>query len=158
EAERIARDKSSKMIPTQIQEAMDENLSTDVDAKEWNWQAMSNTVNGSWSLKTTDRQLKQIGRDNLAQYLIEQAEKAGAEVDLTKGAAYLQADGGRRSLCDWVNHKFNIKIDSASLEDLNDAKIKERITQEVHALYRQKEIEFPVTVAMARYMSDKAHA
>src|SRR5260370_21362209 len=32
EAERTARDKASPMVPTQIQEAMDENLTTDVEA------------------------------------------------------------------------------------------------------------------------------
>jgi hypothetical protein len=32
------------MIPTQIHEAMEENLSTDTEEKEWNWQAMANTM------------------------------------------------------------------------------------------------------------------
>src|SRR5262249_24510816 len=41
EAERSARDKAQRMIQTQIQDAMDENLSMDVDPKEWNWQAMA---------------------------------------------------------------------------------------------------------------------
>src|SRR5262249_44726548 len=73
EAEKTARDKASRLIPTQINESMDENLSLDVDAKEWNWQALAHQVNTRWGLKTTDRQLKQLGRDNLAQFLTEQA-------------------------------------------------------------------------------------
>src|SRR5262249_12153368 len=67
EAERTARDKASRMIPTQISEAMDENLGAE-DPAEWNWQAMAGQVNKRWGLKFTDRQLRQLGRDNLAQH------------------------------------------------------------------------------------------
>ncbi len=33
------------MIQTQILEALEENLGSDVDPTEWNWQAMANAVN-----------------------------------------------------------------------------------------------------------------
>src|SRR5208337_4163526 len=56
EAEKTARDKANRMIPTQIQEALDENVSSDVDSKDWNWQAMAQQVNTRWGLKYTDRQ------------------------------------------------------------------------------------------------------
>src|SRR4051812_2602292 len=42
EAENTAREKASRMIPTQIHESMEENLSSDMEAQEWNWQAMAN--------------------------------------------------------------------------------------------------------------------
>ena len=158
EADKTARDKASRMVQTQIHEAMDENLSTDVEAKEWNWQAMSNHVNSRWGLKTTDRKLKEIGRDNLAGFLIEQAEKSIAAVDLEKGRPYLQPDWGRRSLCDWIYHKFQIKIDPDTLAEKGEEEIRERLQNEVRKVYRQKELEFPVTVAMARFMSDRVHA
>ena len=45
---------------------MDENLDAERRSKEWNWQAMADRVNTLWGLKTTDRQLKQIGRDNIS--------------------------------------------------------------------------------------------
>jgi preprotein translocase subunit SecA len=158
DADKAARDKASRMIPTQIHEAMEENLSTDVEASEWNWQAMANQVNTRWGLKTTDRQLKQVGRDNLAQFLTDLAEKSLAAVDLGKGAAYLEADWGRKSLCDWVYHKFQIKLDPAGLADKDAGAIGELIVQEVRKVYRQKELEFPVKIGMARFMSDRQHA
>lgn len=158
EADKTARDKASRMIQTQIHEGMEENLNPDVEPSEWNWQAMANQVNSRWSLKTNDRQLKQIGRDNLAQFLIEQAEKSIAEVDLRKGEPYLQPDWGRRSLCDWVYHKLQIRIDPATLAEQGAPQIKDRLMDEVDKLYRQREIEFPVTVAMARFMSEREHS
>jgi preprotein translocase subunit SecA len=156
EAERTARDKALRLIPTQINEAMDENLSLDVEQKEWNWKAMANQVNSRWGLKTTDRSLRQVGRDNLAQHLIEQAEKAVSEVDLSEGRAFLEKNWGLRSICDWARLKFQIKLDPKDLEGKDSEEIKHLLHQQVAELYRQKETEFPVKVGMARFMAERA--
>jgi len=156
EAERIARDRAIQMVPTTINEAMDENLDSDIDEKEWNWQAMSNKVNAVWGLKTTDRDLKKIGRDNVAEFIIKEAENAINEVDLTKGAVYLEKDWGVRALVDWVDRKFSIKLDLSDMEEVKLEVARERIVKDVYRLYREKEIEYPVKVAMARFMSDRS--
>jgi preprotein translocase subunit SecA len=158
EAVKTAREKATRMIPTQIHEAMEENLSTDVDSAEWNWQAMAGTVHTRWGIKLSDRDLKKIGRDNLAEHLTGKAEAAVNEVDLSKGAPYLSPDWGRRSLCDWMMHKFQIKIDPAELTDESEEAVRARLQNEVRKLYHLKEIEFPVTVAMARFMSERGHS
>jgi preprotein translocase subunit SecA len=155
DAEKNARDKASRMIPTQVHEAMDENLSADVDSKEWNWQAMAHFVNTRWGLKTTDRDLKKIGRDNLTQHLIEQAEKAIADTDLNGGRAFLEPDWGRRAVCDWARLKFQIALTPDGLEGKELDDIKTLLHQKVMELYRQKEIEFPVRVGMAQFMADR---
>lgn len=156
EAEKTARDKASRMVPTQIQETMDENLSADVEESEWNWQALAHQVNTRWGLKNTDRQLKQVGRDGLGQYLAEQAEKKIEEVDLTSGKQFLEPDWGRRSIGDWARLKFQLKVPVAELADKEAAEIKDLLHEKVMELYRQKEVEFPVKVGMARFMSERA--
>ncbi len=155
EADKTARDKALRMIPTQVHEALEENLNPDADAKEWSWQALSGTVNKRWNLKTTDRQLKQIGRDDLAEYLIGEAEKAVHEIDLSGGRNFLEADWGLRSVCDWVRLKFQIKLTPEGLAGKEGEAIKKEIRTEVLKLYRQKEIEFPVKVGMASYMGER---
>jgi len=177
EAEKVAREKASRQIPTQIQDALDENLSLDVDAKEWNWQAMANAVNTRWGLKTTDRQLKQIGRDNLPQFLMEQAEKAVSEVDLSGGKPFLEGNWGLQSLADWARLKFQIRLATDSLTEQVKEENEEEggavtpapellatrqpdeiiaiLRQKVMEVYRQREIEFPVRVGMAQFMSDR---
>ncbi len=152
----VAKERAMKMVQTQIQEAMDENLPFDVEQSEWNWQAMSGRVNKLWELKTTDRQLKKIGRDDLAQYLIAEAEKYIQQVDLSKGAVYLQEDWGRVSLCDWMKQKFDLRIDPDTLKDKSHEETRQILAAEIHKLYRQKEVEFPVKVAMARFMPEQA--
>jgi preprotein translocase subunit SecA len=158
EAEKTARDKASRQIPTQIHEAMEENLPAEEDQKEWNWQAMSNQVNKRWGLKTTDRQLKQVGRDELAQHLIEQAEKTIADVDLTGGREFLQPDWGVRSVCDWARLKFQIDLKPQDLAGKEPEHAKQVLHEKVMALYRQREAEFPVKLGMARFMAEKSQA
>lgn len=156
EADTVAKTRALKMVQTQIHEAMDENLPVETDQSEWNWQALSGRVNKLWELKTTDRQLKKIGRDDLSQYLIAEAEKYVHKVDLSKGSVYLQEDWGRRSLCDWVKQKFDLRVEPEGLAEKSQEQVRQILVGQVHQLYRQKEIEFPVKVAMARFMPDQS--
>lgn len=156
QAEKTARDKANRMIPTQIQEALDENLSTDVDPTDWNWQAMAQAVNTRWGLKYTDRQMKQIGRENLAAQLIADAEKALAAIDLSAARAFLQPDWGRKSLADWARLKYQIQMSPEALAESNPQTVKDKLCEQVFDLYRQKEIELPVKAGMARFMAERA--
>ncbi len=152
EAERIARDKAHNMVPTLIHEAMDENLDTEMDASEWNWQAMADRVNKVWGLKTTDRQLKKIGRDDVAEYLIGEANKVVSEVDLTKGRVYLETDWGVRELCNWMQRKFEVKLDPKDIDlEKPREELRHMLVEHVRTLYHEKEAEFPIAVALARY-------
>jgi preprotein translocase subunit SecA len=154
EAEKTAKEKASRSILTQVQEAIDENLGAE-EEREWNWQALTNQVNKRWGLKTSERQLKQIGKDNLIEFLTEQAEKAIDELDLSGGRDFLADDWGLRSVCDWARLKFGIRLTPEELAGKSEQEIKAILHGHVMALYRQKEIEFPVRVAMAQFMSER---
>ncbi len=154
EAEKTARDKATRGIDTQIHEFMEENLGAE-DSREWSWQALSNQVNTRWGLKTTDRQLKQLGKDNLAEYLHEEAVKSVEAVDLTEGKPYLESDWGLKSLCDWARLKFQVKLEPQELAGKSAAALRDLLHERIMALYRQKEVEFPVLTAMVRFMSDR---
>jgi len=155
EAVQTARDKANRLIPMQILEAMDENLSTDVEPDEWNWQAMAHAVNTRWGLKMNDRDLKKIGRDNLSQHLAEKAEQSLEAISLSGGEAYLADEWNLRSVCSWADLKFQIKLEPQALAEKRADQIKALLQQKIMELYRQKDIEFPVKLAMARFMSDR---
>lgn len=157
EADKTARDKASRAVATQVHEMMEENLGSE-DPKEWNWQALSNQVNALWNLKTNDRQLRQIGKDDLAEYLLEHANKFIADIDLSEGQDLLKPDWGVRSLCDWARLKFQIKLSAEELASKDEADLKKVLHDAVMNLYRQREVEFPVRTAMARFMSDQPGA
>src|SRR6185295_696750 len=74
---------------------------------------------------------------------------------LSKGAIYLDPIWGLQSLADWAKQKFGQRIDPQELVEKSRAEIRARILGEIRQQYRTKEAEFPVTIAMARYMADR---
>jgi preprotein translocase subunit SecA len=156
-ASRTALDKASRDVETKALEMIEENLGAE-DSKEWNWQALANQANTRWNLKTSDRELRKIGKENLSEYLRDNGMKYVEEVDLSEGEQFLAADWGPRSICDWARLKFSIKLTPEELAGKSEEQICDVLRQKVTALYRQKEIEFPVSAAMQRFMSERAHA
>jgi preprotein translocase subunit SecA len=154
EAEKTARNKASRMVQTAVNESLDENLGEE-DPAEWNWKALSHQMNTRYGLSTNDRQLKQLGRENVSTLLIEQAEKAVERIDLNEGKSYLEPDWGVRSICDWARLKFQIKLAPSDLAGKDADELKALLHGKVLDLYRQKEVEFPVKVGMARFMAER---
>jgi preprotein translocase subunit SecA len=156
QASQYAKDKASRNIPSVVQEALDENLPSETEESEWQWQALAGQMGRRYDLKLTDRELKKIGRDELPGWLLEKADEQIQKVDLADGAKYLQPDWGLRSVCDWVRLKFRIEIKPEELAGQTEEQIKEVIRGKVRELYRQKEIEFPVQAAAGQFLGDKA--
>jgi preprotein translocase subunit SecA len=157
EAEKTARDKALKTVEMNVIEMMEENLGTE-DAKEWNWQALSHQANTRWGLSTNDRQLKQIGKDGLGDYLREKGSQAVSEIDLSEGRPFLEGDWGVRSLCDWARLKFQIKVTPEELAGKSEEDVEKILHDRVLELYRQKEIAFPVMASMVSHMADRPQA
>jgi preprotein translocase subunit SecA len=116
---------------------------------------MAHSANTRWGLKVADRELKKIGRDNLGEHLIAEAEKHLLAIDLSAGREYLEPDWGIRSIADWARLKFQVKVEPEELHDQPRARIQQLIVDRVMDLYRQKDVEFPVKLAMARFMSER---
>ena len=150
-----ARDKAIKYIPTVIQEGMDENLAEDEDPKDWKWQEMARVINGRYGLKLTDRQMKQLGRENLPAYLLDEATQSIQQVDLSEGQKYLGREWGQDSLIDWARQKFQLILNADEIRNIDNESVKELIIGRVRNAYRQKEINFPVEVAMAAHMAER---
>src|SRR5262249_57608306 len=77
-------------------------------------------------------------------------------VGVEEGGKVLAEDWGIRSICDWLKKKFNLKATPQEISGKSASEIKEFLHAKVMEAYHQKELEFPVQVAMANYMSEKA--
>jgi preprotein translocase subunit SecA len=155
-AGQLARDKATKNVPTVLQEGIDENLSLEEDPKDWKWQEMTRLVNSKYGLKLKDSELRKVGREELSQHLLEHAAKAINDVDLSEGEKFLDRAWGLSSLCDWANAKFRIDLTPEQVGKLSEGEARTLILDRIRDVYRQKEIEFPVQVAMSSFMAEKA--
>src|SRR5206468_11848733 len=89
----------------------------------------------------TDGDEFQFGRDDLEEFLNEQADASLQKIDLSPAREFLLPDWGRRSLSGWVHHKFALAIDPATWADLERTQIVRRIREESRRLYALKESE-----------------
>ncbi|MCI0704679.1 MAG: preprotein translocase subunit SecA [Planctomycetia bacterium] len=158
DASRLALDKAIAFVPTYIQERLEENLNPDEEEKDWKWSELTRAVNARFDLKVTEKELRKLGSEKLAEFLIAKAETAVKSVDLSDGKRFLTRTYGAESVSEWVRQKFGVKVTVEEIlpragEDLN-----EYIYGKVKEAYRQKDVEFPVRVAMQNFMSDKPQA
>ncbi|MFM8223944.1 MAG: hypothetical protein ACKOJF_34010, partial [Planctomycetaceae bacterium] len=85
-----------------------------------------------------------------------QARAAIGRGDLTAVNTILAPDYGRRSLASWLENQFTLSIPPAELEGLSVDKAVNKVTAALANLYETKEVEFPVSVGMSRFMADTA--
>jgi preprotein translocase subunit SecA len=157
DAKRYAVDEAERKAEGQIMDALEENVPTDAEDKdEWNWEALTKFANTRWHVGMRDRELKQVGREQLDTFLLEKARAAIAKVDLTPGKEFLEADYGIRAACAWVKNKFGIEIPFESVREVPLEEFKRLVCEKAEAAYREKEIEYPVMVGLSHFTARDA--
>ncbi len=151
EAEDCARDYARRMAETQVLDAIDENLSYDVPEEEWNWQALAAFANQKWKAALRDGDLRKVGRDDVAQFLIKKSSDYIDRVDISRVASVLEPNYGAQSVSVFAKIMFGLKIDPASFKGLEPEQIYEKVRAQVLDLYREKEVQFPVVSGLIHY-------
>jgi preprotein translocase subunit SecA len=156
DAQRYALDEAERRVEGQVLEAMEENLPEEADPREWNWEAMAKFANTRWHLSLRDRDLKQVGREGLAEFLIEKARAVIGKLDLSAGTAFIEPDYGLRAACGWVRHKFGVELSADEVGDLSLEEFKRFLRERAQAAYHEKEIEYPVMTGLYHFTTRDA--
>jgi preprotein translocase subunit SecA len=151
EAERLAFDEATRMAESQILDLIEENLPEEEEQSEWNWAALATTLNTRWGLNLRDRDLKKIGRENLAEELIKLAHEAILRIEIAPTARYLQPDFGVRTACAWLRDKFGVEVSPDEANVLEPAPFKELAQKRAIAAYDLRESEYPVLAGLYRF-------
>ena len=110
DADRLARDEAYRLAETQILDAIEENLPEEEEPSEWNWEALAKWSSIRWGTNYRDRDLKKIGRDQLAEVLIKDANEAIGEIDLSDCERLLEPEYGVKTACAWLRDKFGVEL------------------------------------------------
>jgi preprotein translocase subunit SecA len=150
-AENHARDTAERMAETQVFELIEENLPSEEDAEEWNWEALAKTANARWKLSLRDRDLKRLGREGVGELLIEKSRESIQKTDLGEGARLLDPDFGLSTACAWVKHKFGITLVFEEVRELEPPALKQLVRTRAEQAYDEKEVEFPVMAGLYHF-------
>ncbi|HWL06982.1 MAG TPA: preprotein translocase subunit SecA [Planctomicrobium sp.] len=152
-----------------IEEQIEENLSKELDPREWSWQTLASWANRHFSLNINDRELRKIARgneeegefnrDDVARYLQQRADEAIERFDFSPLDTILADDFGQQQLAGWLRHHFGVVVepkDFAKFEDKMQAvpEVQRRVREGFHG----REIRFPVIVGMNRYLNSGPQA
>jgi preprotein translocase subunit SecA len=154
-AQRQAKDVAERMAESLVFDAVEENLPENTE-EDWNWEALAKFANSRWKTNFRDRDLKKIGRDGVAEVLIEAGRAAIRDIDLSDGARFLEADLGIRTACGWAHYKFGIQVSPDEVRDLEPAELSELIASKARTAYETKEAEFPVMAGLIHFTTRDA--
>ncbi|MBL8823865.1 MAG: preprotein translocase subunit SecA [Planctomycetia bacterium] len=152
EAETNAKNKACMKAVNAIQDALEENMDPTIEDSEWNWEAFAKFMDAKFGVKTSVRELKQIGRDKIMEELLPRAEKNIEAIDIREGAPMLAEDYGLSAIANWFRLKFNLTVNIDELRDKSGATVKALLNEKVKQLYTEKEVEFPVKVLMHHFL------
>ncbi len=156
QAEEFALDHARRMAESFILDKIEEDCPADADEADWAWMDLAKWSNAMWRTGYTDRDLKKIPRDELAEVLIEKANKFITNVDLSGGKELLDKNFGLRSAAKWMKDKFGIELDFAEIEKVEPQKFREKVRKLTHEKYREKEIQFPVLGGLMHFTINDA--
>ncbi len=137
-----------------IHEQLEINLPDDEELhSQWNWVAMTKWANRQYGLNLNDRELRKVDRAELHQHLYEQAGKSFERWDLSEVDDLLDPAYEIKSLCAWAAHHFALQLDSDELASMEIPEIEDLLKKQVRERYDDKEVTFPVSVGLSRFLS-----
>jgi preprotein translocase subunit SecA len=159
-AESFALDEAIRAAETLVQDAITENLDPDLDHEDWNWEALTNFANRQWGLSLRDRDLKRIGADDLAEFLIEKSHAAISGIELEEGVLFLEPDYSIRTTLGWIQNKFGPVVDLDEMAGIEEEpeQIKELVLERAKLSYARREAEYPVMAGLLRYTQGSGDA
>ncbi|WP_237228013.1 preprotein translocase subunit SecA [Rubinisphaera sp. JC750] len=138
----------------EIAEQIEEFLPSDAEnEREWNWIGFSRWANQRFNLNTNDKELKDVGRDNLFGHVYDKAAKSLEKLDFSNIKHLLDEQLGARTISGWLQQQYGVEIAPEQFSDMEPDQIQEFVLDKVLAEYRQREIQFPVSVGMSRFMT-----
>ncbi|MBY0589042.1 preprotein translocase subunit SecA [bacterium] len=158
QAERIAFEESRHRAEQSIYDWVEDHLSQDVEQREWNWEALCNSVSANYGVKIKPHDLKKMSRNDIMPMLVQQAHAQMEKVDLQQGKVFFEDDFGVGSLASWAEQMFHLGITSDELKRdglVDVAFVRDKLRSRVREVYQRKEIEFPVHCGMTRFLPDK---
>jgi len=151
-----AKDKADRTAETQILDAIDENMPSEEEQSEWNWEAMAKWVNTRFATNYTVGMLKKIDRDRMDEELIAQSQKFIAQIDLSEGDGFLSQDFGLRMLVGWMKNKFGIDLNLDDVRTHETEQLAEKLLAKAEESYIERESQFPIMVAFNRFQEQVA--
>jgi len=148
EIEKLIKQQAKDNTSNEISLSMGEYLEDDKDPRSWDIAGLSKWAMSAFSVSLSPGKIKHQSPEEIEEQLISAAAEQVDKKDCSQLIEFLKADFPVRTFAEWARAKFDIKLDHQQLKSLNTSQIRQLLTEQVTARYKQREIEYPVEFAM----------
>ncbi|MDD4892144.1 MAG: SEC-C metal-binding domain-containing protein, partial [Phycisphaerae bacterium] len=139
-----AKDEAAQNIGVTIGEYMED----EDDPRTWDTHGLASWAMSRFSVSLSATQLRKMTPDEVSEHLSEAALAKLDQYDFSPVQPYLEPDYPQAQLVDWAAKKFDIQIPIERLRGQEPEAAAEVVKGEVRALYRRREVEYPVHYAL----------
>jgi preprotein translocase subunit SecA len=148
--EQLVRNDAKEEVLNEIAKTMGEYMDPEVDAQEWDIRGLVRWAETRFGCSLSQNQLRAMSPEEIRQQLIEAADRKIDNYDLAPIEKFLDPLYGKMSLINWTRQKFGVELQPDDYIDLPEQEIARRLHQTVRAAYREREVRYPVEVALER--------
>lgn len=152
EAMQICLDEAERQAETDILAEIDVCLDPSDEEVDWKWGALTHFANSRWNINVRDKELKQVGRDRVDEFLIDKARAAIRKVEIVGAEEMLDPDYGLQTSIAWVKAKFGFEISLDEIKDRPKDEVIELINSRALEQYDEKEAVYPVMAGLYQFV------
>ncbi len=145
-------DEAKRQAESSVDDQIELNLPEVSEESDWNWKELTRWINDTYKSSFTDRELRDTGREGLAEKLSEAALETVSTYDLSMLETFLGPEFSAIAFAGWLQRQFNLAIDHQEFVGVEVEGIIPDLQDRVCQFYREKEVRFPVTVGIAQYI------
>ncbi len=143
------REQARKEVSSEIPVTMGEYLEDIDDPKTWDLEGLAKWAMSSFQAGLSTSKLRGLTAEELEKTVIEAACAQIDKKDCSPLRTMVQEGFGLRTLVQWANNKFDLRLEPETFWELRPEEIRERLRKAVDEKYNQREIEYPVEFAMS---------
>jgi len=118
------------------------------DPKTWDVSGLCKWAMSSFQVSLSPSKVKQQSPEEIQEQLTAAAAEQIEKKDCSQLVEFLKEDFAIRTFAEWARAKFDIRLDVAELKELKASQIRQQLSEQTAARYKQREIEYPVEFAM----------
>ncbi len=148
EIEELIKSRSKDNVANEISLTIGEYLEDYSDPQSWDVNGLSKWAMSAFRVSLSPGKIGQQQPEEIEKQLISASAEQVDKKDCSQLAEFLKADFALRTFVEWARAKFDIKLETSELADLNAEQIGRLVRDRAAAKYKQREIEYPVEFAM----------
>jgi preprotein translocase subunit SecA len=148
EIEKLIKKQAKDNVANEISLTIGEYLEDYSDPQSWDIEGLSKWAMSAFRVSLSPGKIKGQQPEEVEKQLISASAEQIDKKDCSQLAGFLKEDFGLRRFIEWARARFEIKLETSELAELNAAQIGELVRDRAADKYKQKEIEYPVEFAM----------